>query len=65
MWPDGWRFQLALEILEQSTNLHFQSFLRVKESETKWESSHIQNWAMVMNLLIQDELKDRVLKHLE
>lgn len=65
MWPDGWQFQLDLEILEQSTNLHFQSFLRVKESETKWESGHIQNWAMVMNLLLQDELKDRALKHLE
>ncbi|WP_430735815.1 IS256 family transposase [Gracilibacillus dipsosauri] len=41
-------------------------FLRIKELETKWESGHIQNWAMVMNqLLLQDELKDRVLKYLE
>ncbi|MBP2080113.1 transposase-like protein [Oceanobacillus polygoni] len=41
-------------------------FLRVKELETKWEGGHIQNWAMVMNqLLLQDELKDRVLKYLE
>ena len=38
-------------------------FLRVKELETKWEGGHIQNWAMVMNqLLLQNELKDRVLK---
>ena len=41
-------------------------FLRVKELETKWEGGHIQNWAMVMNqLLLHDELKDRVLKYLE
>ena len=41
-------------------------FLRVKELETKWEGGHIQNWAMVMNqLLLQVELKDRVLKYLE
>lgn len=38
-------------------------FLRVKELETKWVGGHIQNWAMVMNqLLLHDELKDRVLK---
>jgi len=41
-------------------------FLRIKELETKWEDGRIQNWAMVMNqLLIHDELKDRVLKYLE
>jgi hypothetical protein len=38
----------------------------VKEFETKWEGGRIQNWAMVMNqLLLHDELKDRVLKYLE
>ncbi|WP_405103929.1 IS256 family transposase [Oceanobacillus sp. FSL H7-0719] len=41
-------------------------YLRVKELETKWEGGYIQNWAMVMNqLLLHDELKDRVLKYLE
>ena len=41
-------------------------FLRIKELESKWEGGHIQNWAMVMNqLLIHDDLKDRVLKYLE
>ncbi len=41
-------------------------YLRVKELETKWEGGRIQNWAMVMNqLLLHDELKDRVLKYLE
>ncbi|MFD2134014.1 IS256 family transposase [Pseudogracilibacillus auburnensis] len=41
-------------------------FLRIKELETKWEGGHIQNWAMVMNqLLLHDELKDRVLKYHE
>jgi putative transposase len=41
-------------------------YLRVKELETKWEGGQIQNWAMVMNqLLLHDELKDRVLKYLE
>ncbi|MDN6160807.1 MAG: IS256 family transposase [Staphylococcus equorum] len=41
-------------------------FLRIKELEIKWEDGRIQNWAMVMNqLLIHDELKDRVLKYLE
>lgn len=41
-------------------------FLRVKELETKWVGGHIQNWAMVMNqLLLHDELKNRVLKYLE
>lgn len=41
-------------------------FLRVTELETKWEGGHIQNWATVVNqLLLQDELKDRVLKYLE
>lgn len=40
-------------------------YLRVKELETKWEGGRIQNWAMVMNqLLLHDELKDRVLKYL-
>lgn len=27
-------------------------YLRVKELETKWEGSHIQNWAIVMNQLL-------------
>ncbi|MFC4662516.1 IS256 family transposase [Oceanobacillus aidingensis] len=41
-------------------------FLRIRELESKWEGGHIQNWAMVMNqLLLHDELKDRVLKYLE
>lgn len=41
-------------------------FLRIKELEIKWEGGHIQGWAMVMNqLLIHDNLKDRVLKYLE
>jgi len=39
-------------------------FLRIRELETRWEGGHIQNWAMVMNqLLLHDELKDRVLKY--
>lgn len=39
-------------------------FLRIRELETKWEGGHIQNWAMVKNqLLLHDELKDRVLKY--
>lgn len=41
-------------------------FLRIKELEIKWENGRIPNWAMVMNqLLIHDDLKDRVLKYLE
>ncbi|RST59927.1 transposase [Siminovitchia terrae] len=41
-------------------------YLRIKELETKWEGGRIQNWAMVRNqLLLHDELKDRVLKYLE
>lgn len=41
-------------------------YLRVKELENKWDGGRIQNWAMVMNqLLLHDELKDRVLKYLE
>ncbi|MFB1051239.1 IS256 family transposase [Paraliobacillus sp. JSM ZJ581] len=40
-------------------------FLRIKELEIKWKGGHIQNWAMVMNqLLIHDDLKNRVLKYL-
>ncbi|GIN95888.1 IS256 family transposase [Siminovitchia terrae] len=41
-------------------------YLRIKELETKWEGGRIQNWAMVRNqLLLHDELKDRVLRYLE
>ncbi|GIN96904.1 IS256 family transposase [Siminovitchia terrae] len=41
-------------------------YLRIKELETKWEGGRIQNWAMVRNqLLLHEELKDRVLRYLE
>ncbi|MBM7597866.1 transposase-like protein [Virgibacillus halotolerans] len=41
-------------------------YLRVKELETKWEGGHIQNWAMVMNLLLLHEnLKERALEYIE
>ena len=41
-------------------------YLRVTELEKKWEGGHIQNWSMVMNqLLLHENLKDRVLKYLE
>lgn len=41
-------------------------YLRVKELEKKWEGGFVQNWAMVMNqLLLHDNLKDRVLKYSE
>ena len=41
-------------------------YLRIKELETKWDGGRIQNWAMVRNqLLLHDELKDRVLRYLE
>ncbi|MDQ0342531.1 transposase-like protein [Lederbergia wuyishanensis] len=41
-------------------------YLRIKELETKWDSGGIQNWVMVRNqLLLHDELKDRVSKYLE
>lgn len=41
-------------------------FLRIKELETKWDGGRIQNWAMVRNqLLLHDDLKNRVLKYLE
>ena len=38
---------------------------RVEELEAKWEGGHIQNWSLVMNqLLVDDQLKDRVLKYI-
>ncbi|NRG43912.1 IS256 family transposase [Bacillus sp. CRN 9] len=41
-------------------------YLRTKELENKWVGGRIQKWAMVMNqLLLHDQLKDRVLKYLE
>ncbi len=41
-------------------------YLRTKELEDKWDGGHIQQWAMMMNqLLIHDQLKDRVLKYLK
>ncbi len=41
-------------------------YLRSKELENKWESGHIQQWAMVMNqVLIHDHLNERVLKYLK
>jgi len=40
-------------------------YLRVKELEKKWEGGHIQNWSLAMNqLLIDDRLKERVLKYI-
>ena len=40
-------------------------YLRVKELENKWEGGHIQNWSLAMNqLLMDDRLKDRVLKYI-
>lgn len=40
-------------------------YLRVKELERKWEGGHIQNWSLAMNqLLMDDRLKDRVLKYI-
>ncbi|UJL48175.1 IS256 family transposase [Virgibacillus sp. NKC19-16] len=41
-------------------------YLRVTELEKKWEGGYIQSWPMVMNqLLLHENLKDRVLKYLE
>jgi putative transposase len=40
-------------------------YLRVKELETKWEGGHVHNWSLAMNqLLMDDRLKDRVLKYI-
>ncbi|SES26348.1 Transposase, Mutator family, partial [Gracilibacillus ureilyticus] len=40
-------------------------YLRVKELETKWEGGHVRNWSLAMNqLLMDDRLKDRVLKYI-
>ena len=41
-------------------------YLRIKELETKWDGGHVQNWAMVRNqLLLHEELNDKVLQYLE
>ncbi len=40
-------------------------YLRVKELENKWEGGHVHNWSLAMNqLLMDDRLKDRVLKYI-
>lgn len=40
-------------------------YLRIKELETKWEGGHVNNWSLAMNqLLMDDRLKDRVLKYI-
>lgn len=31
-------------------------YLRCKELERKWEDGHIQNWSMVLNQLMMNEL---------
>ncbi|QYG32801.1 IS256 family transposase [Mammaliicoccus sciuri] len=41
-------------------------FIRTKELQKKWSTSYIPNWSMVMNqLLLYDQIKDRVIKYLE
>ncbi len=41
-------------------------FIRTKELQKKWSTGYIPNWSMVMNqLLLYDQIKDRVIKYLE
>ncbi|MCD8798257.1 IS256 family transposase [Mammaliicoccus sciuri] len=41
-------------------------FIRTKELQKKWSTGYIPNWSMVMNqLLLHDQIKDRVIKYLE
>ena len=41
-------------------------FMRTKELQKKWSTGYIPNWSMVMNqLLLHDQIKDRVIKYLE
>lgn len=41
-------------------------YIRTKELENKWSTGFVPNWPMVMNqLLLQDQIKDRVIKYLE
>lgn len=41
-------------------------YLRIQELEKKWSVGFIQNWSMVINqLLLHENLKDRVLKYME
>lgn len=41
-------------------------FIRTKELEKKWSTGFIPNWSMVMNqLLLHDQIKERVIKYLE
>ncbi|WP_439647393.1 transposase [Aquibacillus saliphilus] len=41
-------------------------YSRVRELEVKWDGGHIRDWAMVMNqLLLNDQIKERVLKYFE
>ena len=41
-------------------------YLRVKELDQKWETGHPQNWSMVLNqLMVNDLFKDRIQKYLD
>lgn len=41
-------------------------YLRCKELERKWEDGHIQNWSMVLNQLMMNELfTSRIEKYLK
>ncbi|QQC95190.1 IS256 family transposase [Mammaliicoccus sciuri] len=41
-------------------------FIRTKELQKKWSTGYIPNWSMVINqLLLHDQIKDRVIKYLE